>query len=343
VVGTPPCCAPEVVATQALDARTDLYALGATLYFTLVGRHAYPAGNFAMLAELWRESLARPSQLVADIPEALDALVMSLLRLDPDARPSSAAEVMQRLSAIDGCAVDEGLLVAQSYLSTPTLVGRSQQLARAQLKIKRVQQARASALAILGPSGVGRSRFLDACVLEATLLGLTVVRVAADHAQAGEFGVVRSIASELFKLMPEAALSAARPALALLGHVLPELLAHAPELALDPTRGPELQHGALQVALRQWLLRLSADRPLLIAVDDLQRVDDASANCLALLAHELRDQSLSLVASIETGVPALSDTACKLFIASATKLALDNLSAQDTELLLRSPRATRAP
>ena len=336
VVGTPPCCAPEIVSTQALDARTDLYALGATLYFTLVGRHAYPAGNFAMLSELWRETLTRPSQLVEDIPEALDALVMSLLRLDPDARPGSAAEVMQRLSAIDGCALDEGLLVAQSYLSTPTLVGRSQQLARAQLKIKRVQQARPSALAIVGPSGAGRSRFLDACVLEATLRGLTVVRVTADEAQTGDFGVVRSIASELLALMPDATINAARPALALLGHALPELLEHAPEVALEPVEGPGYAHGALQAALRQWLSRLSADKPLLIAVDDLQRVDDASATWLALLAHELRDQTLSLVASIETGVPAISDTACKLFIASATKLALDNLSASDTELLLRS-------
>jgi hypothetical protein len=335
VVGTPPCCAPEVVATQTLDARTDLYALGATLYFTLVGRHAYPARKFATLAELWREPVARPSQLVEDIPEALDALVMALLRLDPDARPGSAAEVMQRLSAIDGCVFDEGLLVAQSYLSTPMLVGRSQQLARAQLKIKRVQHGRASALAIVGPSGVGRSRFLDACVLEGTLLGLAVVRVDADHAQAGEFGVVRSIASELFELMPEAVMNAARPALALLGHALPELLAHAPEVALEPGEPAHL-HAALQIALRQWLLRLSADKPLLIAVDDLQRVDAASATLLALLARELRDQALVLVASVETGVPATSETACKLFVEAASKLALDDLSEQDTELLLRS-------
>jgi hypothetical protein len=335
IVGTPPCCAPEVVSTQSLDARTDLYALGATLYFTLVGSHAYPARKFSALAELWREPVARPSQLVADIPEALDALVMGLLRLDPDARPGSAAEVMQRLSAIDGSGFDEGLLVAQSYLSTPMLVGRSQQLARAQLKIKRVLQGRASALAIVGASGVGRSRFLDACVLEGTLLGLGVVRVDADHAQAGEFGVVRSIAAELLELMPDAVLNAARPALALLGHALPELLARAPEVELSPGEPAHL-HAQLQVALRQWFMRLSADKPLLIAVDDLQRADAASATLLALLAQELRDQALVIVASVETGLPAISETACKLFIEAGAKLALTNLSAQDTELLLRS-------
>jgi serine/threonine protein kinase len=42
VVGTPPCCSPESIQLRPLDGRTDLYALGATLYY-LVGRHAYEA------------------------------------------------------------------------------------------------------------------------------------------------------------------------------------------------------------------------------------------------------------------------------------------------------------
>src|SRR5262249_28078912 len=43
LVGTPACCAPESVNLQPLDGRADLYGLGATLYYLLVGRHAYLA------------------------------------------------------------------------------------------------------------------------------------------------------------------------------------------------------------------------------------------------------------------------------------------------------------
>ncbi|HTV23017.1 MAG TPA: serine/threonine-protein kinase, partial [Polyangiaceae bacterium] len=42
-VGTPPFAAPEVIQRSLLDARTDLFSVGATLYYVLTGRNAYPA------------------------------------------------------------------------------------------------------------------------------------------------------------------------------------------------------------------------------------------------------------------------------------------------------------
>ena len=53
VVGTPAFIAPEVVHRSALDARTDLYSLGATLYYALTGRMPYPARDFASVLEAW--------------------------------------------------------------------------------------------------------------------------------------------------------------------------------------------------------------------------------------------------------------------------------------------------
>jgi hypothetical protein len=335
VMGTPPCCAPEIVHMQSLDARTDLYALGATLYYTLVGRHAYPARNFSGLAEIWLAAIPRPSQLVSDIPEALDALVLDLLRLDPDARPSSAAEVMQRLSAIDGCALDEGLLVAQAYLSTPTLVGREKDLFRVRSKIKRAMQGRGGAVAIRGSSGVGRSRLLDACVLEATLLGATVMRTDADRALAGDYGVLRMFARELLQTMPDAALAAAQSKLALLAHAVPELLSLAPEVT-PQAMAPDLLRSQLQPALREWLFTLSQRRPLVMAIDDFQRIDEPSATLFALLALDVRQHAIALIVSIETGAAAVSAAVCKLFIEGSSNVTLGQLTASDTELLLRS-------
>jgi tetratricopeptide (TPR) repeat protein len=335
LMGTPPCCAPEIVHMQTLDARTDLYALGATLYYTLVGRHAFPARQFMDLSDSWLAGAVPPSQLVAEIPEALDALVLDLLRLDPNARPSSAAEVMQRVSVIDGCAVDEGLLVANAYLSTPTLVGRAKELTRARLKIKRSQLGRGCALTIRGVSGVGRSRLLDACVLDATLLGATVIRTDADHTQGGDYGVLRTIARELQQRLPDALLAAAQPQLDLLAHALPELLALAPGVTPRAIE-PELLRSQLQPALREWLLALCQHKPLVIAIDDFQRIDEPSATLFALLAQDLRRRALMLIVSIETGASAVSEAVCKLLIESASDFTLQSLSLEDTELLMSS-------
>src|SRR5258708_4793878 len=87
VVGTPAFAAPEVVNALPLDGRTDLFSFGATLYFALTGRPPHPARNFSQLTALWKRALPAPSSVVADIPEALDALVMSLLCLEPAMRP----------------------------------------------------------------------------------------------------------------------------------------------------------------------------------------------------------------------------------------------------------------
>ena len=65
-----------------------------------------------------------PSRLVPDIPESLDALILSMLALEVDARPRSAAEVIEALSVIAELPADEQLSTGRAYLTTPALVGR---------------------------------------------------------------------------------------------------------------------------------------------------------------------------------------------------------------------------
>jgi hypothetical protein len=227
VVGTPAFTAPEVVALQALDPRTDLYSLGATLYYVLTGRHAYSANSFNALYSAWRYKPRRPSSFEESIPEKLDALVLFLLELEPVARPMNAAEVMERLAAIASLEIDEQLRVSQSYLATPMLVGRDAQVLRVRKHLIRSRRGAGRTVVVEGVSGMGRSRFLDACILEGKLLGATIVRADASDAHSGAWGAVRAIGNQLLDAMPQDALRAARPHLAVLGHVFPELLTRA--------------------------------------------------------------------------------------------------------------------
>ncbi len=101
VLGTPHFMAPEaIVDPQSVDARTDLYALGATAYFLLTGERVFDGTNLVEIcsAHLHQAPVAL-TQKRADIPEALERVVLSCLEKNPDDRPKSAYELAEKLSS----------------------------------------------------------------------------------------------------------------------------------------------------------------------------------------------------------------------------------------------------
>jgi serine/threonine protein kinase len=104
----------------ALDARTDLYSLGATLYYALTGGVPYAARTFADVIAAWGGKVRSPSTYDPTIPAALDDLGFSLISVEPALRPPSAFDVMQRLIAIAGLSPNESDAVSQAYLEHRT-------------------------------------------------------------------------------------------------------------------------------------------------------------------------------------------------------------------------------
>ncbi|HEX3593546.1 MAG TPA: protein kinase, partial [Polyangiaceae bacterium] len=337
LIGTWPCCAPETANLLPLDARTDLYSLGATLYYMLVGRHAYPARSLPQLVDMWRSGLRRPSAAVPGIPEALDALVMALMDQDPNARPASAAEVIDRLNVIAELASDEHLLVPQAYLAAPTLVGRDAEVAAVRRRIVAAARRRGASVLIRGAPGSGRSRLLDACVLEAKLAGALPLRADAADVSGADYGVVRALFTQLLRLLPEVAHEAARPHLATLANVVPELLERAgnviPETFVDAEASKRVQP-----ALRHWLAEVSRHQPLLIAVDDVHRIDEGSSAFLSLFSNEISHLPVLLASTLDTRafVSAHRTPMLSLLAEASTVLELAPVSVEDTERLLGS-------
>ncbi|MBL8956217.1 MAG: serine/threonine protein kinase [Myxococcaceae bacterium] len=99
VVGSASYVAPESVRGEAVDARADLYALGGVLYALLEGQAPFGGGDFTQVLQRQLDGELRP--WAQPVPQPLQALVERLLDPDPDARPRSAAEVKERLAALN--------------------------------------------------------------------------------------------------------------------------------------------------------------------------------------------------------------------------------------------------
>jgi serine/threonine-protein kinase len=85
--GTPSYMSPEQAAGDALDGRSDLFSLGAVLYFLLTGLRAFEGKSVpAILAKVERENPAAPSSVAPQVPVAVDQIVARLLEKKPGLR-----------------------------------------------------------------------------------------------------------------------------------------------------------------------------------------------------------------------------------------------------------------
>ncbi|MGA9724853.1 MAG: protein kinase, partial [Candidatus Binatus sp.] len=102
VAGTVAYMSPEQVMGKSVDARSDLYSLGAMLYEMVTGRPPFLGDNIAtVISQLLNSDPLRPSQLLPGVAPSLDRLILKLLAKSPDDRFSNAAAVRQELSALN--------------------------------------------------------------------------------------------------------------------------------------------------------------------------------------------------------------------------------------------------
>jgi serine/threonine-protein kinase len=98
--GTPFYMAPEQFRGQAVDARTDVYALGVVLFEMLTGERPFQADNLLALRYQHEEKLPKPVRKINPaVPEALEQITARALAKAPEERYQSADEMAQALKA----------------------------------------------------------------------------------------------------------------------------------------------------------------------------------------------------------------------------------------------------
>jgi len=101
IIGTAPYMAPEQVRGEAVDARTDLFALGIILYELASGRRPFAGGSFADLGSaILRDTPERLGSLRSDLPRELGSIVDRCLEKDPRRRFQTARELRAELGRV---------------------------------------------------------------------------------------------------------------------------------------------------------------------------------------------------------------------------------------------------
>jgi beta-lactam-binding protein with PASTA domain/tRNA A-37 threonylcarbamoyl transferase component Bud32 len=101
VLGTASYLSPEQAQGGPVDARTDIYSLGAVLYELLTARPPFTGDSpVAVAYKQVNEAPAPPSSLNADVPARLDAVVMKALSKNPSNRYQTAEEFSADLDRV---------------------------------------------------------------------------------------------------------------------------------------------------------------------------------------------------------------------------------------------------
>jgi signal transduction histidine kinase/tetratricopeptide (TPR) repeat protein len=176
--GTPLYMAPEALAGREVDARADLYALGALLYRQATGRAPFEELPVEALVRAALDSPPTPiGERAPQLGAALAGLIMRLLAKEPADRPASAREVAAALHPL----ADEPPLIGDGrWRPTPAFEGW------------RATCDQPGAHAFLGEPGLGATRHLREAFRYLRSQGRPAVRLAAEPGD-GPFALVERL------------------------------------------------------------------------------------------------------------------------------------------------------
>ena len=117
-VGTPAFASPEQFTNAPVDVRSDIYSLGVTLWYLLTGHMLFSGRTIEEIQDARRSKALPIDQLkAARVPQRFVSLLVSMLAIEPAARPAGARELGARLQAIRASIIGRGKTAARIALA----------------------------------------------------------------------------------------------------------------------------------------------------------------------------------------------------------------------------------
>ena len=305
MVGTVSYMPPEQAMGGTVEARSDLYSLGAMLYEMVSGRPPFVGDDsVAIIGQHLNTLPVAPSWHNPECPQALEALILRLLEKDPSKRPASAQEVHSALESIDLIAQPVGAIhesPLQTTVDNPiynrTFVGRESEMRQLESAFDSALSGVGSLTMVVGEPGIGKTAICEQLATYVTLRG---GKTLAGHCyEEGSLSLpylafVEAMRSYVLDRDPQGLETDLGTGAADVARIVSEIRDRV-QVELRPAGDPEDDRWRLLQGVTTFLRNASTVQPLCIVLEDLHWSDRGTLDLLIHMARNLQGSRLLIV------------------------------------------------
>ena len=299
LVGTAAYMAPEQAVGGSSDQRSDLYAVGATLYEMVTGRPPFLGDDtLSIISQHINTPPVAPRWHNAEVPAELEQLILSLLAKDPGERPASAGDVGAALERIAAAPV----ATAGAAEPEPTgpraawgrFVGRQEEMAQIKAALDGALSGKGALVMLVGEPGIGKTRLAEELCVHARLRGAQVLK---GRSYEGAVEVPYSPFIEAFRQYvatrsDDALRSELGEAAPDLADLVSDVRQRLPDVPVAPPIQGEADRLRLFESARSFLVNASRGTPIVLLLDDLHWADKPSLMMLRHLVRSLPEERI---------------------------------------------------
>jgi eukaryotic-like serine/threonine-protein kinase len=344
VAGTPVYMAPEQALGDPVDARTDLYAFGVTLYEMVTGRPPFWGDSpVAIVAQHVHTPPVAPDWHNADLPKPLCKVILQLLEKNPRDRPQSASAVHAVLVEMGQTGrtwhpVEGREANPLDALAEGVFVGREPELQALYRDVDRLSVGGGGIVLIAGPAGIGKTSLAEQMTTYAQLRNATVLwgRCYSGSGAPPYWPWAQAIRAYAADHQPSELSAALGQSAGVIADLVPDIRQRLPDVPESPVLTGEQARFRLFDGVSTFFVNASRSQSLVVVLDDLQNADAGSLLLLEFLAQEVTNRPLLVVGiyrddELEDDHP-LSRTAAELarLRSPAQRLSLEGLTPAQT-------------
>ncbi len=347
MVGTVSYMPPEQAMGGKVTIKADLYSLGAMLYEMVTGRPPFVGDDsVSIIGQHINTPPVSPAWHRADLPPALDTLIMQLLEKDPQKRPESATVILQALEAIGAGKIKEPAKEAVSSenpLYRRVFVGREPECRQLQGAFDGAMSGQGALMMVMGEPGIGKTALCEQLATYVTLRG---GRTLVGHCyEEGSLSLpylafveaMRSyvLSREVKDLREELGTGAADVA-----RIVSEIRDRL-KVKPRPQKDPEEERYRLMQAVTGFLTNAACVQPLLVVLEDLHDADKGTLDMLTHVSRNLAGARLLIVGTyrdveVDRTHPLSAALAELRRVATYGRVILRGLNADEVKRMLES-------